>query len=548
MAESAPAATVRRFREILLWPLQLEPLAPGEQIQKHWELLSQVPGGEAWSEVVDEFGCDPRQFQERHYSEFVTFLPTVQRFLYGEGRDDVPAGRRTESSIKVFRRRDFTRIRVTLHEGMAPVELRIAHVDLHFFYDVDIVLLAVEVYAEDLPLDTVQEILFRFGRAYPPYWGSDNRGATCPLRTEWLGPQGEVRAASDFGDRSKYLEFVCQHRAPRIAAQWAAVMLPLVHHSADPNARLRYRQLEYYRMPVMAYLAVDDLSRLTRADYVRLALVTGPGDAEALPFSERYLARFERRHCYDRHFRGGEGVGETRTLTCGHDFITVGQEASPFFVDDESGFLAQFRHQYFLLFLVAHLHKASLLMLSNRLAWAIQDLEIGDMASVRQFKRTIRQTHEIFLRFTHRYWFHEISIQVQAREIFAMISSHLGNDELYREVREEMLDMSQYLDSDNVRRQANVVVRLTVITMVGMIGTTVTGFLGMNLIAEADNPFSLKAAWFLAVVVVTTALLFYTVVKSKRLSDFFEVLSDERASWGRKAGALAQVWSAKEGP
>jgi hypothetical protein len=229
-------------------------------------------------------------------------------------------------------------------------------------------------------------------------------------------------------------------------------------------------------------------------------------------------------------------------LTCGHDFVTLGHDASPFFTDAEAGFLAQFRHQYFLLFLIAHLHKASLLMLSNRLAWAIQDLDIGDNNSVRAFKRTIRQTHEIFLRFTHRYWFHEISIQVQAREIFAMISRHLGTDELYGEVRAEMLDMSAYLDSDNVRRQANVVVRLTVITIVGLIGTTATGFLGMNLIAEADKPLDTKVLYFMLVFVPTALLLFYTVVKSKRLADFMEVLSDERASLRKKFGALAQVW------
>src|SRR5205823_14065371 len=131
---------------------------------------------------------------------------------------------------------------------------------------------------------------------------------------------------------------------------------------------------------------------------------------------------------------------------------------------------------------------------------------------------------------------------VQAREIFAMIASHLGTDELYKEVRDEMLDMESYLDSDNVRRQANVVVRLTVITTVGLIGTTVTGFLGMNLIAEADNPFSFKLAYFMLVFVPTTLILVYTVAKSKRLSDFFEVLSDERASAGRKWRSFVDVW------
>src|SRR5207253_623089 len=108
-------AVVKQFREILLWPLQLEPLAPGEQIQQHWELLKSTPGGDAWKEVVDEFDCSAGQFQERHYSEFVTFLPTVQRFLYGEGRRGAVHSETTPSSVRVFRRRDIARIRLTLH-------------------------------------------------------------------------------------------------------------------------------------------------------------------------------------------------------------------------------------------------------------------------------------------------------------------------------------------------------------------------------------------------------------------------------------------------
>jgi hypothetical protein len=549
-APQAPggAAIVRKFREILLWPLQLEPVVEGRQIHKHWELLTKLEGGSVWSEVQDEFTGDPRCFQERHYGEFVTFLPPVQRFLYGEGPHKAIHSKPVESSLRVFRRGDIAKMRITPQCDGPTYVFDIAHIDLYFFYDVDVVILAVEVYAEDLPFEIAQDILFRFGRAYPPSWESEVRGATCAHRVEWLGRGGEVLCKSDLSDRSKYLEFVCEHRAPRIASHWDFVMHPMVMHASDEAGPLRYRQLEYYRMPVMAYLAVDDIGKLTRADYVRLALVTGPGEAEVLPFSDYYLRDFERRFCYDRYYEihGEQRRGATRTLTCGHDFVTVGNDDSPFFTDNETGFLAQFRHQYFLLFLIAHLHKAALLMLSNRLAVAIQELDIHDVDSVRRFKRTIRQSHEIFLRFTHRYWFHELTIQVQAREIFAMIASHLGTDELYKEVRDEMLDMEAYLDSDNVRRQANVVVRLTVITTVGLIGTTATGFLGMNLIAEADNPLSLKLAYFLLVFIPTALVLGYTVVKSKRLSDFFEVLSDERAPARVKWKAFAAVWEKRK--
>jgi hypothetical protein len=536
---------VRKFREILLWPLQLEPVNGGRDAQKPWEILKELPGGTAWTEVGDEFTGDPKEFKERHYGEFVTFLPPVQRLLYGEGPHKAVHSKPVESSIRVFRRHDVRHVRVQRTATCEPILLDIAHVDLYFFYDLDVVVLALEVSASDLPLDVVQDLLFRFGRAYPPYWESEAHGATCAERVEWLNEGGQTLAFSDYGDRAKYLEYVCENRAPRIASHWAYLMQPLVLHTSDEQGVLRYRQLEYYRMPVMAYLAVDDLTKLTRADFVRLGLIAGPGEPDSLPFSDQYLFQFEKRFCYDRYFgvRGSDASNATRTLTCGHDFVTVGNAGSTFFVDNETGYLSHFRHQYFLLFLIAHLHKAALLMMSGRLAVAIQELDIRDAESVRRFKRTIRLMVEVFLRFTHRYWFHEVSIQVQARELFAMITDHLETDALYKEVREEILDMEQYLNSDNFRRQANTVLRLTVITIVGLIGTTATGFLGMNLINEAEKPLSVKILYFILVMVPVTLLVFYSVIKSKRLADFLEVLSDERAPMKTKVGALIDVWA-----
>ena len=41
----------------------------------------------------------------------------------------------------------------------------------------------------------------------------------------------------------------------------------------------------------MSYLALDDVTRLTRGDWVRLGLVTRPGDPETLPYYARALAR-----------------------------------------------------------------------------------------------------------------------------------------------------------------------------------------------------------------------------------------------------------------
>jgi hypothetical protein len=157
---SPDATVVKQFREILLWPVQLMPLKEGQQIHSHWELLDNCG---PWERLIDEFLIDPCEFQERHYREFVTFLPHVQRVLYGEGSVGTRAEQR-ESPIRVYRRKDISKVELILENSSEPVVLEVAHVDLYFFYDADLVILALEVFGNDLPLPVVQDLMFLFGR------------------------------------------------------------------------------------------------------------------------------------------------------------------------------------------------------------------------------------------------------------------------------------------------------------------------------------------------------------------------------------------------
>nr|WP_294867848.1 hypothetical protein [uncultured Pseudogulbenkiania sp.] len=545
-AHSPTEKRVRHFRQILVWPLQLMPIHAGSQIQKHWELLQQSGADNPWHEIDDVFPDDPARFHAQQYHEFITFLPHVQRFLYGESRTARQGGVAGASPMWVFRRRDIAAVRLVPEPGSAPLTLQVARVDLHFFFDIDVVQLVVEVAGDDLTLFQAQDTLYRFGRAYPAGWDESGQGMHCLHRVEWLGAHGGTLAASDFEKRDKYLSFVGRHRAPCIAAHWDFLLRPLVLDHADEPGLIRYRQLEYYRMPVIAYLALDDPRALSRSDFIRLGLLTAASEQSGLPYADRHVADFEQRYCYDRYWGDRVDGPPTRFLCCGHALVMVGDAASPVFTGAETGLLAQFRHQYFLLFLIAHFQKASLLMFSDRLVEALNRLDIHHAESVKEFKRVIRQLFEIFLRFTHRYWFHELSDLAQSRALFRMCTDHLGTAALFDEVRDEIREMSEYLDSDSLRRQANTVVRLTIVTTFGLIGSITTGFLGMNLLAAADSPFPLKVWYFLLTLIPTTWLTLYTVVKSKRLSDFLEALSDERLPRRAKLGALIAVWRHKK--
>jgi CorA-like Mg2+ transporter protein len=539
--------TVHHFRQILIWPLQVMPIREGSQIQEPWDILRNSHREHAWRELQDEFGCNREDFKERHYSEFVTFLPYVRSFLYGEGPVRGRAAAAAESPLRVFRRNDIAKLRITFPETDADPEIfDVAHVDLYFFYDVDIVLLVVEIFAHGLSLSRAQAAMYRIGRAYPTFWAEGGRGGQCVELAEWLDRDGIVMAVSDYEQREKYLSFVSTHRAPYFSAHWTYVLEPLVPDQSDKKALIRFRQIEYARMPLMAYLAMDDARALTRADFVRLGLVTGPGESEVLPYSARYMRDFEERYCYDQ-FWNEERSGRpgTRFMSCGHAFVMVGDAQDPFFMDADAGLLAQFRHQYFVLFVIPHIHKATLLMLSDRMVNALNKLRIDDPESIRRFKRAIRQLLEIFLRFTHRYWFHEVSDQPQAKKLYRMTSEYLGNDSLYDEIRDEIEDMSHYLETDTLRRQANTVVRLTVATVFGLIGSVVTGIFGMNLFGFGEMPLAFQIVTLVAVTAAVTAFLFYTLTKSKRLADFLEAISDERMPVRQKFGTLVDVWRRK---
>jgi len=392
------------------------------------------------------------------------------------------------------------------------------------------------------------------------------------IRTMWpavvivLRPSVEIRTAALkpgvalYGgeDGLESLRLVVQASLPRLVpGGWLILefgcgqddqVAKLVPEYPGQTGLLRYRQLEYYRMPFMSYVALDDPTKLSRADFVRLALVTPAGDPGALPYSASTLEDFEREYCDDRFWgRTGERTSEdTRLIATGSTLSVVGKQGDAFFSDNATGLLGQFRHQYFLLFLIAHFHRASLLSMSDELAVAMNRLTVGDTRSVRSFKRVIRQMMEVFLRFTHRYWFHEVTNQAIARGLFARLTRHLGNEQLYEEVRNEVTDMNQYLDSDSARRQANTILRLTVVTIVGLIGTVASGLLGMNIFAEADKPLAERMLVFSVALVITMVLTVLSVVHSKRLANVLDSLSDTRIGWRGKWTAAYRSW--KEPP
>ena len=231
--------------------------AAGQARRTPWKVLRELGDASPRRELVDEYTGDSGRFQERHYNEFVTFLPYVQRFPYGEGRKAREAsrggaggsagGRDADAPTRVFRRDDIAHARVVARPGHAPVTLEVIHVDLYFFYDVDVVLLNVELGVNDLTLDQAQEQLYRFGRGYPAGWDDSGHALHTMASVEWLDAAGVVLASSDSNQRELFMTHVAEHRALRTAAHWAFMLQPLVADHSDEPGELRYRPISGMR-------------------------------------------------------------------------------------------------------------------------------------------------------------------------------------------------------------------------------------------------------------------------------------------------------------
>ncbi|MFD1122592.1 hypothetical protein ACFQ2T_08780 [Methylophilus flavus] len=547
MADNLQSSIVRDFRQTLLWPIQLMRDDHSlDTVHCPWNTLSASPDS-PWLEIKDEFLQSSPHLSEARYQEFVTFLPFAQRFLYGEGKHGRESGGYGESPIHIFTRTDIRQVRITLHDEPQPILLHVLHVELYFFFDIDVAMLAFEVTGTDLPLKSAMEVMYRLGRTYPNYWDDTGEGGHCAQSIEWLDYQGKVMARSDYEDKARYLAYVKENHVPCVSLHWLALLHPLVPHYSGQEGALRYREIEYQRMPLMAYLSFDDVSQLSRGDLIRLGLVCQPWHSETLPFTEHFLQEFEKYNCYDRYWDEArqDPWSTTRIMCTGQNFVVVGSHQHRVFTNEKTGIKRHYQNQYFLLFLIAHFQKAALLMLSDRMVQAISRLDIQREDSVKAFRARIRQATAVFLRFTHRYWFENVSDQAVAKDLFALILRQLDSVSLFEKTRRRIMDMAEYLEGEEIKRQADTVVRLTVVTILGLIGTMTSGLLGMNLIDLTQTSLLEKMGYFTLVFIPVSVLTFYTVIKSRRLSQFLDALSNEGAGLRYKLAKFRNVWLGK---
>lgn len=477
------SAQLKQFHQILLWPLRL--IVPEKKGQ---DAVIQELTKKNWTETTIS----------KNYAEQVYFHPFIRQFLYGDA--DTPA------NIKVCERHDIHTIKVILvcHRRNEEkndefilinksVCLTVERVQMYLFEEVNIAILAMEVSSKRIEcIQDIEDFLDQFRRAYPPYWNKGIAGHS-PKSVEFFSKDNQSLVVSNFEQVDHFQQDVVEKKNFPVATHWEYLLQPLVRYTGknENSNKIRYQQIEDERIPYMAHLAFDCPLLLTRGDFIRLALADGAGNSDTFPYAEPFLKDFEQRYCYDRFWEEKANSWlNTRYTCCGYAFTMIGEyymgvnkktnDSEPgFFIHEETGGLSHFRRHYFMMGLIAHFHKAALLVLWDKLAKAVAKFTKKE-ASRREFKKEVHDILEELLHFTHRYWFTELSNQVQPKELFDWWSHHLGTRELFDRVMKEAQDAHQFLEMEEQKQQTDITIRLTVVATIGLAIGLVLGFFGGN--------------------------------------------------------------------
>ncbi len=493
------------------------------------------------------------------YGENVFYHPFVQRFLYGHGDNQTP--------VRVWQRKNGpARLRLRLmekDEGScwqrdAVADFQVCRTSLYWF-NLDeganeatatpqerfgIAILALEIAKTDQPMAVqyAQELLDRFRRIYPPYF-SKGRGGRIPYEIEWQDAYSQHchNAPPSRTDDRRCLDWVKKHHNTRVSypvlEHWRWLLANVWEDAESIKAMEGLTIMEDERLPLMAWIACDDPRALTRQDFVRLCFADEGGRSDAYPYAPNFLADFDANHCYDRYWveqpAGGHDWMSTRFMTSGYAFVTVGNNDPHFYADGTSGLLSHFRNHYFLMGLILHFQKTALLAFSDRLSGNVTQLAAAKQSG-QQGAKDIRRS---LLHFTSRYWFPDLTSQLQGQELHDLWRHKLRLTSLYEQVMGEARELNEWLDMENEQQLAQTTARLTTVATLGLAASLAVATLGSDiavlpstgtgLVDSLVNATLVFAGWF--------GLTWMVVKHSRKIHLLFEKLAS-----GKKTRQLSR--------
>jgi hypothetical protein len=564
---------VRHYTELLLLPfrlvkgtqpyeveaLNLQTMA--DKLCAHggaWRPLPAATVDVALPEGAKHLSAEMDAMAWQQHQALCYFHPTVRSFLFGSRRiADNSKGNAPNDYLRAFRRHDVQRVWVRVWNTDAKaVETRVFKVvrcDLALFQP-DVGVLQLELQADigsnqGWPLSAVQRVRDELRRLFPPYvsdWPTERgmHGGHCPVSVGWSsdGANASAQSTMDLSGAQVLKRFLSVESAAAGSAAPGLPMdaeaLPVFEHWAAwlglddflKTQGWRWLSPGDDRLPSLAFVALDNPRGLSRGDWVRLGFADAPGSDE-LPYARGALVDFEARYCYDRfwHEASDSTDAPSRIMNCGYAFTMVGSFADKgFFMNPLNGAWVAFRQIYARMGLVAHFQKAALhgsLARLSALAWRQSDGSLSyDQPDMHE---RLKRFYAEFLEFTQVYWFDEVSPQSQGVELFEMWQRELRSKALYEEVRQELKDLVEYMNTRAAQRQADEAIKQTrvaedftrVAVVLGVVGV-VAGLLGMNWLPLDAEPWTLESpfswanlVWLAAALLVTMALAVATWIR-----------------------------------
>ncbi len=506
---AASSIPVRDFRAIFLWALRLKPegeeLADGAR-HDHTCSSSQWLGKYAdWicaahgSQWQDSGPYRSHNFRihtptaEQSYAEFVYFHPFIQKFLFGNA-----ASAPTKApAVRMLHRSDIRYAQVQLGPGDPILKFPVERVQLILFPS-DVAIVAVQLdHPGDLNLAQTQDFLDWGRRVYSPYFYGPGQPGKVPHAMCWLDRQG-----NPVGRPSNFKTINPNHPTVPVAAHWESLVQPLTPHGGVLN----FEQVEDDRLPTMAFLAVDHPELVSRADMVRLAFLDEHGSPDEYPYSRYFLADFEKEHCYDRFWSPGAPENwNTRVFCTDYSFVMLGQAAT-FFTGVVS---AHFEQHYFVLALVAHMQKASLLAYWDRLAELVHDFEREPPSASSRHSFFDRQKWLLgdLADFTSRFWFTEVSNQLQAQELFDIWTKQLKTRSLFDQVTAQARLVREVQSIQWQGQAEKVAVGAVIATLVTTFFAVVVALPGFRALFGLKADTDLESCGFWCLVAVVLALI-----------------------------------------
>ncbi len=438
-------------------------LSANDWTKAYAEWLTDKAKHSPWNEVSDyyrgEHRANPASEWER-YAEFNYFHPFVQDLLFGEqchryrtqcitarANCAEPANGR---SIRILSRSDIRGVQFQLRDDGPLWKAPVNRVNLLIF-PTDVAIAVVEV--SDVPqchnkrnaftLADALDTLDWTRRTHPPFFDCDRNAerlnaGLVPKRMSWLDEDGvQIGDPANFDCASTFLNQVRENRVVPVADHWSWLMQPLRPQGMNRGAecQLTYSEVEDDRLPVLALIGVDHPQEISDPDWVRIAYCDSKGPSFRYPYARHFLEREDQSFSYDRFWDPDMGLS-TRLLCTSYSFIAVGSTYDYTFREHVTSHI---RMHYFILLMLAHMQKASLLSYLKRLSDIVHVFESQPPtpAESRALRKDIAWVLQDLTDFVSRFYHQEISNQLQAIELYDLILTRLRIRSLFKAVVEQ---------------------------------------------------------------------------------------------------------------